>query len=99
MLLCNDCHGSGFATCPECDGLGRVQEVRESGETDSHACGECHGRRATRCSACGGIGWLGADNVVLPVELDAADAYLRGSYRDEGRPDLVALERLVRGDW
>jgi DnaJ-class molecular chaperone len=100
MLLCNHCHGSGFATCPECDGLGHVQELRGSGELEDHVCSECNGRRSARCDACGGIGWLGADNViVLPVEFEAAEADLPRSYRDEGRPELAAIDRLVSGDW
>lgn len=99
MLLCNHCHGSGFAPCPECDGYGRVQEVQGSGELEDHACGECRGRKSARCHACGGIGWLGADNVmVLPVEFEAAEAELPRSHRDEG-PRELAIERLVSGNW
>jgi DnaJ-class molecular chaperone len=100
MLPCNECHGSGLATCPQCDGLGYVEEVRGSGEMESHACGRCHGRKSARCDTCGGIGWLGADNVVpLPVEYAAAEEDLLAGYRDGGRSELAAIERLVSGDW
>jgi DnaJ-class molecular chaperone len=100
MLLCNDCHGCGFATCPECDGLGHVQELRKSGEMEYQVCGECLGRKSARCDACGGIGWLGADNAIaLPVEYCAADEELPAAYRDGGRAELKAIDRLVSGDW
>ncbi|MGH8632029.1 MAG: hypothetical protein ACREU7_14875 [Burkholderiales bacterium] len=65
MLPCNECHGSGFAACAECDAHGYVQDLRDSGEVEYRACAECDGRKWTRCDTCGGIGWLGADNVVV----------------------------------
>lgn len=96
MLLGNHCLGSKFATYPECDDLGYVQEVRGSGEMETHACGGCHGRKSARCDNCGGIGWLGADNVVsLPVEYGASQEEVLAGYRDGGRAELVAIERLA----
>ncbi len=100
MLPCNECHRSGLATCPECEGLGYLRQVRDSGEIESHACAECRGKKWSRCDACGGIGWLGADNAaVLPAECGfEAEDWLTGA-RDDGCLEPAAIERLVSGDW
>jgi DnaJ-class molecular chaperone len=64
MLPCDECHGSGIATCPECKGRGYVRDVHRSDQAQSRACATCCGRKSARCTTCGGIGWLGPDNAV-----------------------------------
>jgi DnaJ-class molecular chaperone len=100
MLPCNQCHGSGIDTCAECAGIGYVQEVRGSGETEYHACGECHGKKRARCDACGGIGWLGADNAVsFSDDYSSVEDDLPEGLRDGGRFESASIARLVSGDW
>ena len=56
--LCPVCHASGFLTCPECHGAGKVKKDCPYCEGGRIVCPLCEGRGYRECGMCGGKGYI-----------------------------------------
>jgi DnaJ-class molecular chaperone len=68
METCENCKGSGRVTCPDCDGLGEVEQfcgrrncsneeaAEEAGKFEDVICERCNGWGELECSECAGEG-------------------------------------------
>ena len=91
QVACSDCDGSGAApgsrpqSCTECNGLGRVRQVRRSllGQMVTEGiCPRCHGRGSVISEPCGGCHGTGTVRGEETVEVRVPPGVTSGNYMD-----------------
>ena len=97
QVACESCHGSGAAsgskavTCGQCNGIGRVRQVRQSllGQMMTEvACPKCHGQGQTISNPCGSCRGTGTVRGEEMLEVKVPSGVSSGNYMElQGKGD------------
>ncbi len=97
QVACESCHGTGAAagsqpvTCSQCNGMGRVRQVRQSllGQMMTEvACPKCHGQGQTISNPCGNCRGSGTVRGEEMLEVKVPSGVSSGNYMElQGKGD------------